>query len=239
MFSYQYRSGMKHTFSAADSVIDLINEDFNILPVLSRFSIPLGFGSKTIGEVCDDAGINKDVFLLVVNFILSGRISGINTDYVAGLVDFLQNSHDYFLRFKFPHIKSNLLNALDKHHSDINPAITHFFDDYITQVRDHFEYEEKIVFPYVRGLAAGKFNDSYSIERFRRHHEKISTKLSELKNIILRYYTTSVPNLMYDVLVDLYNCQEDLENHNDIENSILIPTTAALEMQSGRNPSHD
>ncbi|MDE6825168.1 MAG: hemerythrin domain-containing protein [Paramuribaculum sp.] len=224
-------------FSANDSLVDLINRDFNILPILSRFSIPLGFGTKSIGEVCQEAGINTELFLLIVNFILTGKVYGIKTEHAEGLVDFLHKSHDYFMAFKFPHIRANLLNALDRHHNDINPAIVRFFDDYVKQVKDHFDYEETTVFPYVRSLAEGVAIPGYSISQFTRHHDKISEKLDELKNIILRYYTTSVPDLMYDVLVDLYNCQSDLENHNDIENTILVPVTTTLEMNDAKTKS--
>ena len=58
--------------------------------------------------------------------------------------------------------------------------------------------------------------------------------LVELKNIILRYYTTTVPNLMYDVLVDIYNCEEDLQSHADIENCLLIPIVADIEKKAGK-----
>lgn len=34
---------------------------------------------------------------------------------------------------------------------------------------------------------------------------------------------------MYDVLVDIYNCEEDLASHSDIENNLLIPMVSALE----------
>ena len=70
---------------------------------------------------------------------------------------------------------------------------------------------------------------SYNINIFRRRHDEIAEKLSELKNIILRFYPTSMPNKMYDVLVDLYNAEEDLDSHADIENLILIPLIASIE----------
>ncbi len=211
----------------------LINEDYNILPVLSRFSLPLGFGNKTIGELCDDSGIDVNVFLLMVNFLLSGTIDEklVGKVSASDVVDFLHNSHDYYLSYKFPHIRANLLNALDQHHSDINPIIINFFDDYIRLVRQHFKYEEEVVFPYVKSLAKG-VKTNYTIDVFRRHHDdEVSEKLSELKNIILRYYTTSMPYKMYDVLVDIYNCEEDLDSHAEIENSILIPMITRIEKQ--------
>lgn len=214
-----------------DTMVGLVNEDFNILPVLSRFSIPLGFGAKTIGEVCDDAGIDTSTFLLVVNYILSGQLPEYNKtiDTAVGIVDFLHNSHDYFMGYKFPHIRSNLISALDESHSDINPAIIHFFDEYVDLSKKHFEYEETYVWPYIRNLKNGKRSECYNIGIFHRNHEETGEKLSDLKNIILRYYTTSMPNKMYDALVDIYNCEEDLNSHRDIENKILIPMIADIE----------
>lgn len=223
-------------YTPQDSLVDLINDNYSILPVLSRFSIPLGFENRRIADVCTDAGIDSEVFLFIVNFILSGKIdnSRMSTISPEAIVDFLHNSHDYYLSYKIPHIRQNLLNALDETHSDINPAIISFFDDYIEQVKEHFRYEEKKVFPYVRNLMSGK-PSRYNIGMFKKHHDDIDEKLSDLKNIILRYYTTSMPNKMYDVLVDIYNCEEDLKQHTDIENHILIPMISLVEQRNCPN----
>lgn len=217
-------------FSARDSVADLVMADYNILPVLSRFNIPLGFGNKTIEQVCNESEIDLNLFLLIVNFVLTDELdrSRSMTISPANVVDFLHNSHEYFLAYKIPHIRNNLTTALDADHNDINPMIVSFFDDFVTQLSDHFNYEEKTVFPYIKALANGEKTD-YTIEEFRRHHEEVTERLAELKNLILRYYITSTPNRMYDVLVDIYNCEEDLESHSIIENTVLIPLVGRLE----------
>lgn len=221
---------MTHTFTPADTLEGVIDASYDVIPLLSRFSIPLGFGSRSIAEVCGEAGIDTDVFLLIVNFALTGRIGRLSTAYIPGIVDFLLKSHAYFLSYKLPHIRANLMAALDAEPADINPAIARFFDDYVDHVRRHFAYEERNVFPYLAALSEGRTPPTdYSIERFRAHHDRIAEKLAELKNIILRYYVTTVPNLMYDVLVDLFNAEADLQNHNDIENLILIPLARELE----------
>ena len=218
-------------FTARDSVVDLIEHDYNVLTVLSRFSLPLGFGQKTIGELCEESGIHTDAFLLIINFLLTGEI---DTAALSGVgpgdvVYFLHNSHDYYLSYKLPHIRANLIAALDGNHGDINPIIIRFFDDYTTLVKKHFNYEEKVVFPYVRALSDGDSTD-YSIDVFRRHHDdEIEEKLGELKNIILRYYSTSMPFKMYDALADIYNCEDDLKSHARIENDILIPMISRIE----------
>ncbi|MCM1483100.1 MAG: hemerythrin domain-containing protein [Muribaculaceae bacterium] len=219
-------------FTESDSMTELVEADFNILPILSRFSIPLGFYGKTIKEVCEAAGIDTGVFLLIVNLILTGQLSDgeLSGKAVMGVVDFLQRSHTYFLGYKFPHIRANLISALDAIHSDINPAIIRFFDDYVDEVRKHFAYEESTVFPYIRQLADGCVSSSdFRIEVFSKHHDEMGEKLADLKSLILRFYTTSVPDRMYDALVDIFNCEEDLDTHRDIENHILIPGALKLE----------
>ena len=217
-------------FTGKESVVDLIEQDYNILPILSRFNIPLGFQNRRIDEVCAENGIDTNLFLFIINFILSGKIDSEVLPEISpiGIVEFLHNSHDYFLRYKLPRNRQNLIMSLDDSLSDINPAIIMFFDEYIKEVKKHFEYEETKVFPYIRSLVNGEIS-SYNINIFRRRHDEIAEKLSELKNIILRFYPTSMPNKMYDVLVDLYNAEEDLDSHADIENLILIPLIASIE----------
>lgn len=221
-------------FFPHNSLIELVDYDYNILPLMSRFSIPLGFDNITIRDACLRSGIDVNMFLLIVNYQISGVIEHelMEQTTPAGVVDFLARSHTYFLDYKFNHIRANLLGALDPDNGEINPSIVTFFDDYVNQVRKHFSYEEQTVFPHIRALLAGE-KSSYSIDTFSRQHDEIADVLAELKNIILRYYHTSLPDRMYDVLVDLYNCQEDLDKHADIENNILIPLVRRLEITVG------
>lgn len=216
-----------------DVIIDIINDDYTILPLLSRFSIPLGLGNETLNDVCRRNDIDVKALLLVLNYIRTGIIDSSYISVVSPLevVRFLKNSHDYFINYKFGHIRKNLIAALDLETNPTNNLILKFFDSFVKKVEDHFRYEENTVFPYVENLVDGK-KSAYTIEIFERHHEEVVDALAELKNIILRYYRTTAPNLMYDVLVDIYNCEEDLASHSDIENNLLIPMMYDLERKS-------
>lgn len=230
---------IKHFFTGSDNIIDLIREDHKILPVLSRFSVPLGFGDKTISRLCRDASISEDLFLVVVNLTINGRF---DKEAAARLsptevARFLHKSHDYFLNYKFPHIRTNLLAALDESHKDINPIIVRFYDDFIRHVERHFDYEETVVFPYVKSIEEGE-SSNYNISIFRHQHDEVGDTLRELKNIILRYYATSRPDVMYDVLVDIYDVEDDLDSHSLIENNILVPLVASLEKKRRTRNSH-
>ena len=213
-----------------DAIIDIINDDYSILPLLSRFSIPLGVGNETLDDVCRRNGVDVKALLLMLNYIRTGIIDNslINVVSPMEVVRFLKNSHDYFISYKFVHIRRNLVAALELEPNRTNDLILRFFDTFVEKVEEHFRYEEQKVFPYVNDLVSGK-ESTYTIGIFQRHHEEVGGALAELKNIILKYYRTSVPNLMYDVLVDIYNCEEDLASHSDIENNLLIPMVSALE----------
>lgn len=216
-----------------DVIIDIINDDYTILPLLSRFSIPLGLGNETLNDVCRRNDIDVKALLLVLNYIRTGIIDSSYISVVSPLevVRFLKNSHDYFINYKFGHIRKNLIAALDLETNPTNNLILKFFDSFVKKVEDLFRYEENTVFPYVESLVDGK-KSAYTIEIYERHHEEVVDALAELKNIILRYYRTTAPNLMYDVLVDIYNCEEDLASHSDIENNLLIPMVYDLERKS-------
>lgn len=219
-------------FTENDSAVSLVEADYEILPLLSRFSLPLGFGDENIARLCQASGITPDVFLLIVNFILCGEIDTERMKRVnpADVARFLHKSHDYYLDYKLPHIRANLLSALDPTHKDINPIIIKYFDDYVESVKAHFEYEENVLFPYIERLTGGEDTGSYSADTFLHHHDHdVEDKIGELKNIILRYYNTYVPFKMYDALVDICNIEEDLREHSEIENRILVPLTRRLE----------
>ena len=57
-------------YKQTDRMSDLICENYPMLLVISRFGISLGFGDKTIGEVCEDSGVDTKTFLTIVNLLL-------------------------------------------------------------------------------------------------------------------------------------------------------------------------
>ena len=195
---------------------DLVCDNYPVLLVMSRFGIALGFGDKSIGEVCRENGVHTETFLAVVNLLLA-------------LLEYLHNSHDYFLNFRLPAIRCNLLNAIDGGEKDISIAILRFFDEYVAEVQKHMRYEESTVFPYVNSLLAGVKPDMYSIAIFRKRHDQVEAKLTELKNILIKYYPASSSNELNSVLFDIFTCEQDLASHNYIEDYLFIPVIQTLE----------
>jgi regulator of cell morphogenesis and NO signaling len=69
-------------YKPTDKMIDLISDNYSLLQVMSRFGLSLGFGDKTVKEVCELNGVDCRTFLIVVNFMAEGfsRLDGDKDD---------------------------------------------------------------------------------------------------------------------------------------------------------------
>ena len=226
-----------HKYGADDHMSDLICDNYSLLMVMSRFGLALGFGDKTIAEVCEEHRVDTATFLAVVNMLLGGSYHSAHSVpelSVRALTDYLHNSHGYFLEFRLPAIRRKLIEAIDYAHNDVSFAIMRFFDEYVAEVQRHMDYEEQTVFPYVEGLLEGRVSDSYSIDDFRRRHDQVDAKLRELKNIIIKYYPSGSTNELNGVLFDIFTCERELASHNAVEDDLFIPAVERLAADSLR-----
>lgn len=215
---------------------DLICRHSELISVLSRFNIPLGFGDKSVNEVCEMNHIDCDTFLSVANFLVDENIN--STDSVknislSNLILFLTNAHSYFHEYKFPIIRSKLSEIISTDEPAILQLVLNFFDKYVLEVMKHMNYEEKVVFGYVDQLLAGEMTNNYSIRTFREKHNEIDSKLADLKNMLIKYIPVAINqnNSLNDVLIDIFNCEKELEMHTRIEDFLFIPAIAKLEKE--------
>lgn len=226
-------------YQLSDKMSFVISNDYKLLQVMSRFGLSLGFGDRTVEEVCNNSGIDAQTFLDVVNFLADGNIPAghIECLNIPTLVSYLKNAHTYFLDFKFPNIRRKLISSIDcSVNNEIAFLILKFFDAFVEGVRTHMQYENDKVFVYVDGLLNNQLNSDYNINVFATHHDDVDEKLKELKNIIISYYpTTADNNIFYSVLFDIYTTEEDLRNHNLVENRLFVPAVALLEREVSKH----
>lgn len=222
-------------YEASDKMISLIRDNYNLLQSLGSFGISLGFGDKTVKQVCDDQNVDTNTFLAVVNFTINGyrEMDDVSRLSVPTLLQYLKASHDYFLGFQLPFIRKELVDALDEN-DNLARLILKLYDEYSRSVTLHMKYEEKTVFPYVESLISGKPMANYAIDMYSKHHGQESTKLRELKSIIIKYFPGDClrNNQLSATLYDIYNNEEWLALHAEVEDNIFIPAIKYLEEKS-------
>lgn len=222
-------------YEASDKMISLIRDNYNLLQSLGSFGISLGFGDKTVKQVCDDQNVDTNTFLAVVNFTINGyrEMDDVSRLFVPTLLQYLKASHDYFIGFQLPFIRKELVDALDEN-DNLARLILKLYDEYSRSVTQHMKYEEKTVFPYVESLIAGKPMANYAIDMYSKHHGQESMKLRELKSIIIKYFPGDSlrNNQLSATLYDIYNNEEWLALHAEVEDKIFIPAIKCLEDKS-------
>ena len=213
---------------------DILTGDYMLLLMLGRFGISLGFGEKTVQEVCQEAGVDTDTFLAVANFNTSGADAAapyIDKVSVRSLISYLENTHTFFLDFLLPQIRRKLLAAIDTvAGGKVAFLILRFYDEYQAEVRKHMDSENNRTFPYVRELLEGRRPQNYSIEVYSRGHAAVEQKIGELKSIIIKYYKGgNDANLLLSALADIFFCEVDLHQHEQMEDHLFIPAVERLE----------
>lgn len=230
---------MIEKYKAQDPISELISDDYRMLQVISRFGLTFGFGDQSVAAACQACNVDLSTFLAVVNYIKAGEhvhvgelVDEVN---IKALMQYLKNSHTYFVDFRLPAIKRKLIEAIDCSSNQIAFLILKFYDDYAAEVGRHMEYENKHVHPYVETLLQGKLPDKDQtfiqlIHQHKDNHSSIEKSSSELKNIIIKYYPAeSNVQLLNDVLMDIYMMEEDLLSHCHLEDQLFAECVHRLE----------
>ncbi|NOU58387.1 hemerythrin domain-containing protein [Marinifilum caeruleilacunae] len=234
-------------FTRHSKMAEIILKDYQLLPVINRFGIKLGFGNKTVNEICEEKKVNVPFFLEILNsyhnsdYFPDKHFSDFNAEV---MVEYLTNTHTYYLKSKVPHIEL-FIKKMEEEAQEENcrniSLLKTFFEEYKVDVEHHFKEEERSVFPYVLDLERALSTNNCSqelinkikndpIEVYERNHESLEVKLADLKNLIIRF----LPPLHCEddcehLLTELFELECDIEDHTRMEEKVLIPKVKMLE----------
>ncbi len=228
----------------AMKMADVIHLNYHLLSVLYRFNINLGFGEKSVEQVCKEHRINADFFLEIANAF-------IDKDYFPGdelqkfplsvIVDYLQATHRYYTEEKIPDLKKLFQTLINSGTQGGLMMIQRFFEEYLDEFHKHIAREEEKVYPYVLQLEtdfSGKKTtsdflrqlDQYRITNYEKEHDDIEEKLFDLKNILIKYIPPMDDyHLVHQILSKLFRLEKDINDHSHIEDKVLIPKVAKME----------
>lgn len=224
-------------YEAGDKMITLIKDNYSVLQALGSFGINLGFGDKTVSETCHMNGVDTYTFLAVVNAQLNDITTYEDDDQldVPTLLHYLKASHAYYLDFQLPFIRRELQESISDN-DPLGTLIMKLYEEYAQEIRRHMKYEEKTLFPYVESLLEGRPMNDYNVETFSKHHEQTDKKLRELKLMIIKYLPADAHrnNQLTATLYDIYNNEEWLRQHAEVEDHIFTPAIKRLERTTNR-----
>ena len=198
---------------------DMIASNYDLILMLPRFGVSLGFGEKTVKEVCRDYGIDDHFFLTVCNIYTfddyrpdDEEMSRIDRRLVT---EHLRASHRYYLEERLPHLQHHLDHITEKA-GQSGEILRKYYADYCREVREHVRREEK----NLDGVEGG----DRKVESYMKSHDNIRDKLSDLTQIIYKYLPGEhLTEEMMELVFDILQLSRDLEKHAMIEELLLQP----------------
>ena len=224
----------------------VVTDHPQLLPLFPRFNLKLGFGEKSVEQVCEDHGVNPDFFLEIANAYLDNLYvpgEGLSLFSLGTVVNYILSTHNYYMDIALPGVEEKIHLLMDGSAlSDKEIGlVTGFFNDYKKDFLAHISQEEQQILPYVLELERQSTLErtdpeflqklrSYSIREFEKEHDRLETSLEHLSTLIIKYLPPFDDlQLCHQVLNDLAALVKDLVDHADVEDKVLIPRVAELE----------
>ncbi len=221
-------------FTGRMKMADVVATNHTLILAMPRFGIPLGFGERSVQEICAQYGLPVDFVLLIFNVYtfddyLPDEDDLMRTDF-SPLVPYLEASHRYYLNERLPHIERHLLHVAGSAGERYGSILKHFFEDYRKEVVEHFDSEERDVFPYLESLMNGGRAERPVSEHFADNHTDLVDKLGDLTQILYKYIPCEgFAEELNELVFAIMQLSADLEKHALIEEKILLPYIQQLE----------
>ena len=221
-------------FSENTKMADIIFANSRLLYVLPYFGINIGFGDKTVKQVCNEKNISIPLLLLICNIYTFDDYIPDSEDLkqipIEGIIMYLKNSHKDYLEIRMPQIIDNILNLATICYLKNGKMLSSFCEKYKQEVIAHFKYEEEVAFPYIIQLLNGVKSNKYKIKEYETNHSDIDAALNDLKNILIKYLPQDCPiEQCRDILLNLFMFEYDLSKHTLLEDKILISLVEHVE----------
>lgn len=223
-------------FTGNDKMLQLVQANPNLLPVIHRFGIRLGFGNRSVADVCAAFQVNTAFFLAIVNTFHNKHYfpeEQLLSFSPLLIVDYLKKTHAYYIGFSLPQIEDlihRLLESTPEQNNEMKMIET-FYLAYKRKLLEHIDEEEQQVFPFVGKLVQSPEtlgNPAFDFN-FEKEHEHVDLELDDLKNIILKYMVPEYDELICNKLMEeIYRFEKDIRDHSRMEDAILIPQVKQL-----------
>jgi len=214
---------------------DLISVNHELILLLPRFGIELGFGEKSVQEVCNTYHVPVDFMLTVCNVYTFDNfvpdIEMLAASNMSMLVPYLLASHKYYTGERLPHIEVHLHHIADRTQPKYGAILKQFYADFRKEISLHFEYEEQHCFPRLEQLQKGIGEEKLSLYPYDvEAHSDLVDKLNDLTQIVYKYLPgNAMPEETMELVFDILQLAVDIQRHALIEDKILVPYMEWLE----------
>lgn len=224
-------------YRLSDRMRDLLDDNPQLLPALSRFGIPLGFGDSTVNDVCVSNNVHTSTFLAVAN-VISGYPHASLKINIDALTRYLKNAHVYFLDYVLPAIRKKLIEAISSSaESELPVVMIRFFDEYVAEMKLNFQHEDDEIFNSEHSADDLGFHSA--LDKFQTQHHTLSDKLREIKELLICHFQAESArvDLLNALLLEIMIFERDMLAHCQVEDLLFVPAVLGINLSASNNES--
>lgn len=193
------------------------------ITVLNRFNIYLGFGDKTIEDVCKENNLEADFITTILNTYINEDYFPVETlkSYSIGtIIEYFRKTYNYYLRFQIPNIERHFSSLITRSENGNNnlSLLYNFFQEVKNEILHRIDDDMKTFFPEIE---MGILSQSNKL-KFQEGDNSIEDKINDLINMFVIHLNGEYDvNLCHAVLFAILSFQKDIRQNNRIRNRIL------------------
>lgn len=228
-----------------NSFNDLITNNHLYKNLGEKFDIPQSLYNKTIGQVCVELNLNRDLIQTLLksyddNFDFP--LDELSKFSICEILNYLKLTHRFYLYKKLPEIEQTILQ-LHNNYSETHQFLIlmcHHFVVFKNKLIEHIKFEETVLFPYVQKLIELSETNSmveiknvlssFSVKKFNEVHSDIEIDLQQVRLDILtssKKFNNPLPFRVFLCQIEYFEI--DLCKHAMIEDDVLMKKIELLE----------
>ena len=231
------------------TVKDVVIDDYRAAAIFEKYGIDFCCGGKkTLRSACDEKGVDP---VLLIAELRSLKSNGAANDVrfaerdLDTLVDFIVSTHHLYVQSAVPILLAHT-NKVAQVHRENHPEllkIAQVFQSVAEELLNHMTKEERILFPYIKRLAASAREGTSvappsfgtiqnPIRMMEAEHQSAGDAFSLIRAVTGGYKLPLDACTTYRVTFkELEEFEKDLHQHVHLENNILFPRAIELEKE--------
>lgn len=228
------------------TVGQIVKDDYRTAQVFQQYKLDFCCGgNRTIEETCAKKNIEPQVIYEALEQLDQAGRKEDNYDQwsLDFLVDYIVNNHHKFTRNKLPEIGKYAKKVVKVHggrHEELH-EIYNEFTMLHTEIFNHLDKEERILFPYIKKLVEADKNGTKPekpefegaanpIAMMEEEHDEAGTTMAKIRKLSNDFTPPADACTTYRLLFEnLEGFEKDLHKHVHLENNILFPKALELE----------
>jgi len=244
-----------HIIDKQSFVSDIVKEDYRTAVVFRRHGIEYCCGARfPLEMVCSLKGLDLDSICDELEtasrtVTIAATLRFEDWD-LAFLADYIVHIHHEYLRSTLPAALETVCEFAEGHKKKF-PQLTELvlvFTGVVKELLGHINYEEEIIFPYIKQIAhAYKEKESYAsllvrtlrkpVEEVMQHeHQFVENALTRIRDLTGNYLLPAGACTSHKVsFLTLQDLEKDILQHLHLENDILFPRAITMEKELLKN----